>query len=112
MRVYIAGAITGVKNYELTFKQREKELKSMGYQVENPVAIGQALQRMFPYDNLTHADYMNQTLKALLNCEGISMLNGWENSEGARIEYEVAKATNKIFVEIKPLENRWNSEGR
>jgi len=33
---------------------------------------------------------MKEDLKALLDCDGIYMLRGWEQSKGAKIEYELA----------------------
>ena len=47
--VYISGAITGVDNYLDTFKQAERELKSLGYQVINPAEILSHLPKSTPY---------------------------------------------------------------
>lgn len=112
MLVYISGPITGDENYKAAFSARAASLRAMGYQVENPVLIGENLQRMFPDKEITHAEYLTHDIAALLNCDGISMLDGWEESAGARIEHDVARATDKTFVNVKILEHKWNSDGR
>lgn len=112
MLVYISGPITGVENFKASFAARAAKLRAMGYQVENPVLVGEKLQKMFPDKKLSHEDYMTHDIAALLNCDGISMLDGWEKSEGAAIEHKVAKATGKVFVDVKILENQWNVDGK
>lgn len=112
MLVYIAGPITGVDNYKTIFAARAASLRALGYQVENPVLIAESLEKKFPDKKLKDEDYMLHDLTALLECDGISMLDGWENSKGAKVEYEVAKATGKVFVDVKILEHKWNSEGK
>ena len=37
MKLYIAGPITGVPDYEERFKKAEEDLKAMGHTVINPV---------------------------------------------------------------------------
>lgn len=112
MLVYISGPITGFANHKAAFSARAASLRSMGYEVENPVILGEKLDKMFPDKKLKYEDYMKHDIAALLNCDGISMLDGWENSAGAKVEYEVAKATGKIFVKVNLLERKWNSDGR
>lgn len=112
MLVYISGPMTGVDNYKAAFAARAASLKAMEYQVENPVLIGEKLDRMFPDKKLKYEDYLTHDIAALLNCDGISMLDGWESSKGASIEHDVAKATGKIFVGVKILEHKWNMNGR
>ena len=106
MKVYISGPITGVENYKAAFSARAASLKAMGYKVENPVDISERLQRAFPDRKLRYEDFMKHDLAALLDCDGISMLPGWEKSRGARIEHDVAVATGKIFVEVTLLDRR------
>jgi hypothetical protein len=40
---------------------------------------------------LHYDDFMNLSLEWLLNCQAVYMLEGWEQSNGARIERELAE---------------------
>lgn len=106
MKVYISGPITGIENFRASFSARAASLRAMGYKVENPVDISENLRRMFPDKKLQYEDFMKHDIAALLDCDGISMLPGWENSKGARIEHDVAVATGKIFVEVSLFDRR------
>lgn len=89
MRVYISGAITGVDGYEKKFEAKAKELRSLGYEVVNPVVMGKKLRATMSVEP-SHAEYMKYLIPILLKCDGISFLDGWEESEGARLEHDVA----------------------
>ena len=71
IRIYISGAITGIKDYEKKFMDAEKYLSRDCIHIENPVRIGSGLK------NPTYEDYMRADLKALLTCDEIYMLHGW-----------------------------------
>lgn len=106
MRVYISGAITGPlergEDFAEPFRKRAFELKKMGYSPVNPLDYQKTIIEKHN-GNPSHADYMNELLKVLLECEGISMLDNWIESEGAECEKYVAEETGKIFVEVKML---------
>lgn len=106
MRVYIAGPITGLPEaeYRRRFAERKVILEQMGYAAFNPCDISDTVRR----DTLTaenreptHEEYMSACLPELLKCDGISLLDGWEQSSGARTERDVAAATGKTFVEVR-----------
>lgn len=109
-RVYIAGPITGIpeEEYRRRFAERKVLLEQMGYAALNPCDIGAELRRAkLTAENRepTHEEYMNACLPELLRCDGISLLDGWEQSSGARTERDVAAATGKTFVEVRRC--RW-----
>ena len=103
MRVYISGPITGYSDYEIKFEARSKQLIKMGYTVCNPAELGKSLRKEAESLNKpepVYEEYMQKCLEKLLDCDGISMLDGWENSHGARVEHDVAVVTGKTFVEV------------
>lgn len=104
MRVYISGAITKLlergEDYEGPFKIREMELKKMGYTPVNPLAYQNQIMKKYN-GKPKHEDFMNELLKVLLDCEGITMLDNWTESTGAECEKYVAEETGKIFVEFR-----------
>ena len=86
MRLYIAGPVTGIPDYKERFNAAEAELKEKGHTVLNPAILP---------DGLTHAQHMTICLPMLDVCEGILLLDGWQHSKGAMMEYNRAIATEK-----------------
>lgn len=85
-RCYISGKITGTADYMERFEKAEAELKQKGFETVNPARVCAELPPTF-----THAEYMAVALACLEQCGSIYMLSGWQNSEGAKIEYARAK---------------------
>ncbi len=97
IRVYLSGPITGLSEEEYTrrFATAERHYEAAGYEVVNPVTIGQELQKTNPHPS--YEDYMKADLEALATCTHIALLDGWEQSEGA--QYEKREAL-KLGLEI------------
>ncbi|MBS5907860.1 MAG: DUF4406 domain-containing protein [Dysgonomonas mossii] len=85
MKVYISGPITGLpyEEVEKAFSKAEASLKEQGHEVVNPLNNG------LPRES-TWNEHMRADLKLLLDCDAIYMLNGWEYSKGASLEYDLA----------------------
>lgn len=105
-KVYISGAITGTKDYMERFAQAEKELTERGYSVINPAKVNAQLP-----DDTTYEEYMKMSLAMLDMCDYICMLDGWEKSNGACLEYQLwgrtlflKKRRNKMSDELKLLD--------
>lgn len=83
MLVYIAGRISGVKNYAIPFAAASDKLRSEGWSVFNPAAANQEGRKL----NLI----MSHLLPQLCEADAIAMLPGWWRSGGARIEWLLAR---------------------
>lgn len=84
-KVYISGPITGIDfGNRFAFSCARCALELCGYEVVDPSEVQLD-------DDASWADYMKADLKLLLDCDYIFMLEGWEDSKGARLERELAE---------------------
>ena len=86
MKIYLSGKISGtdLDYVRRLFDKVATTLRALGHQVINPLCNG--LSEADPWEDHIAKDIIN-----LMDCEGIYMLQGWEDSQGARIEHAVAK---------------------
>lgn len=86
---YLSGAITNNQNYRSQFFEAEKHLEAQGLKPLNPVKLGLILELEQGAPSWT--DYMKLDITALIQCDAIYMLQGWESSKGATLEHHIAK---------------------
>ena len=97
--VYISGPITNRiklgEDWKAPFKEAEAALRRLGFrEIHNPVDIALGVEAACTGlgRKATYADYMKADLEMLLKCKTILLLNGWESSKGALLEYQIADA--------------------
>jgi hypothetical protein len=86
-KCYIAGKVTGLPEYIYVakFRQAEIAVTILGYEPVNPVTL--------PHDHdRTWQSYMREAITAMMQCEAVYVLPGWETSKGACAEIDLAKA--------------------
>ena len=95
--VYLSGKMTGLdkSEYEKNFNRAEDFYTSCGFLVINPCDIAKEVEKENP--KASYEDYMKADLKALSGCTHIAMLDGWENSNGAKREKAEAE---RLGIEI------------
>jgi hypothetical protein len=71
------------------FAEAAKTMRGAGYEVVSPAELDGAPPAAG--EEKPWAEYMRRDLAELLKCDAILMLEGWENSTGARLELEVAQ---------------------
>ena len=99
MKVYVSGPISGIKNDNAeAFAAAFVALAAAGHDPVSPIDIGHDLECTMGRDP-TWSEYMREDIKALMDCDGIYMLDGWEKSSGARLEEHIA-----MRLEIKRIE--------
>jgi predicted anti-sigma-YlaC factor YlaD len=94
--IYISGPIAGYPAFKEVFESAAKYLRFLHFDVVNPVEVppheheGECPPSYTQNGVHSAACYLRGDLKALLDCDAILMLSGWENSVGARLEHSVA----------------------
>ena len=78
MIIYLAGPITGVKDYVKQFAKAEAKLTAQGHTVLNPT--------MLPVGLGDCNAYMKICMPMIDVAEAIVLLDGWQKSRGARRE--------------------------
>jgi len=86
MKVYISGKISGIeREARKEFAKAELLLALNGYEPINPFNLDH------DHDN-SWEEYMKVDIEAMLKCQAICMLKGWQESEGAKIEHTLASS--------------------
>lgn len=84
MRIYVAGPMTGHPELNFpAFHAAAATLRMLGHHVENPAEIN-------PDQSAEWLDCMRADIAQLVTCDAVYMLQGWEGSRGAQLEYAVA----------------------
>ena len=99
MKIYISGKISGTDLTETRtrFAAVAKATKRLGYEPVNPLENG-----LSEYD--TWEAHIVKDIADLLQCKAIYMLQGWQESKGARIEHYIATEIGlSIMYEIEKL---------
>ncbi|NLH53718.1 MAG: DUF4406 domain-containing protein [Bacteroidales bacterium] len=85
MKLYISGRISGLPRHiaERNFERAEKLLIANNYEPVNPM-------KLVP-EGVDNAAAMKLLIPAMLECDGILLLDDWQWSEGAKIEESLAR---------------------
>lgn len=108
--IYIAGPMRGREGWNHdSFNNRAKKLKESGWNVVNPAELdGTNSEDPHDFNPSTNLDQQDALRTILLRdlthiceeCGAIYMLDGWNDSHGARTEWSLAKALGmKIYYE-------------
>lgn len=82
VRVYVAGPMTGIKNFNYpAFHAEAKRLRALGFHVENPAE--NPVQTGW-------VQYMRAAVPQMVGCDWVVLLPGWKSSRGASIERHLA----------------------
>jgi len=114
MKVYIAGPITGEPQMNRpAFSLAADLLAGAGFEFVNPHELGANLRRLRQlYDAKPPEwpDYMKVCIAALLGCDAILLLPGWERSRGATLEKHLADEL--AIPELRHADLSWSGYAR
>lgn len=84
--IYIAGPITGVKNYWEAFEQAEEDLQGLGYVPLSPTHLP---------EGMTNWQYARICFAMIDSADAVLFLPGHDKSEGATLEERYCGYTDK-----------------
>ncbi|WP_175980038.1 DUF4406 domain-containing protein [Caballeronia zhejiangensis] len=85
MKLYIAGPMSGYPELNFpAFHAEAARLRAMGFEIVNPAEIDVG-------PNPDWLTAMRADIKQLVDCDGIALLQGWEQSPGANVEHALAR---------------------
>lgn len=107
MKIYISGPITYGTDVKERFAAVRRKLTEQGYQVLSPLDIPACedfsctllkheVQKGFAHSWACFLKY--DLIVMMKECEGILMMDGWQDSHGARLELTVASAVGMHVV--------------
>lgn len=97
MRIYIAGPMTGFPDLNFpSFHVEARRLRDLGFEVVNPAEIDLDPESKW-------SDCMRADIRALVTCDAISLLPGWEKSRGATLEHHIAQSLGMAVMLAEPV---------
>lgn len=98
LKIYVAGPMTGLPGHNLeAFDAADRVLSALGYVVINPARHNRA------HPGESWEKYMRLAILDVMMAQGVALLNGWEASKGAKLEWRIATTLGLPVFELK----RW-----
>jgi len=98
-RIYLSGPMSGLPGLNFpTFHSMTASLRAVGHTVTNPAEINP--------EGGTWTDCMRRDIAALMDCDTVATLPGWENSKGAKLEVLIAEKLGMTVVDAHDLVTR------
>jgi hypothetical protein len=95
-RIYISGPMTGLPEFNFpAFHATAESLRAQGHLVTNPAELNP--------DSTSWSDCMRRDIAALMDCDTVATLPGWEHSKGARLEVLIAERLGMTVVDAADL---------
>ena len=95
-RIYLSGPMTGLPGLNFAaFHAMTTNLRAGGHTVTNPAELNP--------DGGTWNDCMRRDIAALMDCDTVATLPGWEHSKGARLEVLIAERLGMTVVNAHDL---------
>lgn len=93
MKIYISIPITGqdIEQVEARLIFAKAVLERKGHTPVSPLDVSDN-------PNASYAEHMGRDISALLDCDAVVFLDGWEESKGCALEHAAAKIYNKLIT--------------
>ena len=98
-RIYLSGPMTGLPDLNFpAFAAMTDSLRDGGHTVTNPAELNP--------DGGTWNDCMRRDITALMDCDTVATLPGWQESKGAKLEVLIAQHLGMTVVNAHDLVTR------
>lgn len=98
--IYVSGPMTGIPEHNFpAFNAETARLRSLGYTVSNPVEINPDVGT--PWHECLRAD-----IRAMMDCDTLALLPGWEMSAGANLELHIAHRVAMTIIASHQIQER------
>jgi len=98
--IYLCGPVTGSEQAEYFFDKVEKKINSAAKSNNIEIHTVSPIRSCKPSYDWYKA--MKCCIPAMVMCDGIALLNGWQNSKGASLELNLAQDLHIPVVYIEP----------
>ena len=96
-RVYISGPMTGMPDLNFpAFHRAASQLRAAGFEVVNPADIN-------PDVGADWQQCLRADIVALMACDTLALLPGWEASQGAHLELHIAHRVGIAVTTLQQL---------
>lgn len=109
-KVFICGPMTGLPDFNYpSFHKAGECLQESGFEIRSGAHYksfnGEIEPAKPPSPDKAKSQeyYMRQSISKLVGCDLIYLLDGWADSEGARLEVKIAKAIGLKTLDLRPL---------
>ena len=102
MKIYIAGPMRGYPEYNFpAFEEAENRLQILGHEVKSPHRMDLEIGFDPRQDAWTQEDSykaIRRDVEAIIWCDVVVMLPGWDRSVGARAEHGIGQWAGKTIL--------------
>lgn len=102
MKVYVAGCISEharEDNNAKAFNERTAKLRALGHEVANPIELDKAAKLEGAATQGEWNQALIRDIHIVLDVDAITLLPGWERSDGGEVEYFVATKLGKLILD-------------
>lgn len=98
MKLYLAGPMSGYPEHNFpAFNAEATRLRTLGYEVVNPAELNLNVDHA-QAPNTLWRECMKKDIHELVECDSIAMMEGWQYSKGACLEYQIAMGLKLLIL--------------
>lgn len=102
MKIYISLPISGqdIEKVEASCIFASGVIEKKGHIPVSPLEVS-------PDPDASYAEHMGRDIKALLECNAVLLMDGWERSKGCQLEYRAAELYHKkIYFDLDDIKEK------